>query len=466
MSDLNPRLRPLYPWFTVLGLLVGVLVIVAFYKDQFREWKDWQRAYIKQELARSTTEAQRDVALHIPIEIKQIVLPALDRVDRCPTCHIAVEDASYAGFKQPLAYHPNHAQHPFEKFGCTVCHQGQGRATTREAAHGPVAHWEHPMLPMKYIESACAKCHLPTDIPGAPKLAKGRALFEDLGCIGCHKLHGTGGVIGPDLEGVGARRNPEWLGNHFRSPGAVTPGSAMPPLKVNDEEIDALTMYMLSLTGERLSAYFVSMKTLPGPEAGRTLFEQKGCIGCHSLGGKGGTVGPPLDDLAKRRDTSWIVAHFRNPQAVSPGSVMPRFDFTDEQIRALTEFLLTKTDPSVIGFLKIPALMSSVQRGQVVFKKFGCAGCHGRDALGGVPNRNAKTAQQVPGLKFVSEGYTKDELKKRILDGQKEITKLDPKGPPPPLYMPPWRSKIAEGELNDLVEYLMSLLPKEEKLNF
>ncbi len=38
--------------------------------------------------------------------------------------------------------------------------------------------------------------------------------------------------------------------------------------------------------------------------------------------------------------------------------------------------------------------------------------------------------------------------------------------PAPPLYMPPWRGKIADGELNDLVEYLVSLTPKGEKLDF
>jgi mono/diheme cytochrome c family protein len=32
--------------------------------------------------------------------------------------------------------------------------------------------------------------------------------------------------------------------------------------------------------------------------------------------------------------------------------------------------------------------------------------------------------------------------------------------------MPAWRGKIQEGELNDLVEYVMSLLPKEEKSEF
>jgi hypothetical protein len=43
---------------------------------------------------------------------------------------------------------------------------------------------------------------------------------------------------------------------------------------------------------------------------------------------------------------------------------------------------------------------------------------------------------------------------------------MDAKKPPPPLYMPPWRGKIAPGELNNLVDYLISLEPKGEKQEF
>ncbi len=466
MRKMDTSLRKLYAWFTVVSLLVGGLVILGYYKDQFREWKVWQRKYVQEELARAATPEQRAEAARLPVEIHQIVLPELDRVDRCTSCHAAVEDPSYGGLPLPLAYHPSHDRHPFDKFGCTICHQGQGRATTREAAHGPVPHWDRPMLPMEYIQSACAKCHLPTDVPDAPKLARGQAVFDETGCIGCHKLHGVGGIIGPELDKVGAKRSPTWLLTHFKNPAAVTPGSAMPPIKASPADLDALTLYVLSFTGEPLSAYYVSMKTIPGPGAGRRLFQEKGCIGCHSIGGKGGTTGPALDQVTKRHDTQWIIAHFRNPQALSPGTVMPQFNFTEQEIRALTEFLLSLSDTNVVGFLKMPGSVSPVERGKAVYKRYGCAGCHGADGQGGVPNPNAKTAQQVPGLKFVSEGYTKEELRKRVLDGQKEIPAMDPKKAPPPLYMPPWRGKIAEGELNDLVEYLFSLTPKGEKLEF
>ena len=463
---MDTSLRKFYPWFTALGFLVSGLVIAAYYKDQFREWKTWQREYIKDELARAATPGQRADAERLRVEVRQIVLPELNRVDRCTSCHVTVEDPSYGPSHLPLAYHPYHDRHPFDKFGCTICHQGQGRATTREAAHGHVPFWDRPMLDMKYIQSACGKCHLPTDVPDAPKLAHGHEVFEKAGCIGCHKLHGIGGVIGPELDNVGANRSPEWLLKHFKNPAAVTPGSAMPPIKASDAELDDLTLYVLSFTGEPLSAYYVSMKTIPGPAAGRRLFEEKGCFGCHSIGGKGGNIGPALDQVAKRHDPQWIAAHFQNPQAVSPGTVMPQFNFTEQETRALTEFLLSLTDTNVVGFLKVPSAINPIERGKAVYKKYGCAGCHGPDAKGGVPNPNAKTAQQVPGLLYVAEGYTKDELRKRILDGQKEIPLMDPKKPPAPLYMPAWRGKITEGEVNDLIAYLTSLLPKGEKLEF
>jgi mono/diheme cytochrome c family protein len=57
-------------------------------------------------------------------------------------------------------------------------------------------------------------------------------------------------------------------------------------------------------------------------------------------------------------------------------------------------FLLSLTDTNVVGFLKVPGAATPVECGKAGYKKFGCAGCHGPDAVGGVPNPNSKTAQQ------------------------------------------------------------------------
>ncbi len=458
--------RPWYAAFVIFAIAVAGLASAAFYKDQFRAWKDWQRSFVEQEIVRATTPEQAAAAKRIRVEIRQTQLPELRRVDRCITCHLAVDDPSYAGYPQPFAYHPNHDRHAFDKFGCTICHGGQGRATTQEAAHGAVEHWDQPLLPLRYVEASCGKCHVPEDVPEAAALTQGRKLFDDLGCRGCHRLNGIGNSIGPELDHVGRRRSPDWLVAHFRNPAEVTPGSAMPVLGLSDTEIDELTVFMLSLTGEPLTEYYVSMRTLPGANLGQRLFEEKGCIGCHAVAGRGGDVGPDLEGLGQRRDAEWIYSHFRDPQAVSPGTVMPQFSFSEQEARALTEFVLRLSDSEVVGYLKIPRMMSSEQRGAAVYTKYGCAGCHGRDGKGGVINPNAKTGEQVPSLLYVAEGYTTKELTEFIKRGQSEIAPLDAKRPAPPLYMPPWAGKIAPGELEDLVAYLQSLFPEEEGLDW
>ena len=82
---MDSELRKLFPWFCVLSLLVGVLVVVAFYKDQFREWKDWQRKFIKLEQARAATPEQRAQAAQIPVEVRQIALSGSDLRPGCRT---------------------------------------------------------------------------------------------------------------------------------------------------------------------------------------------------------------------------------------------------------------------------------------------------------------------------------------------------------------------------------------------
>jgi mono/diheme cytochrome c family protein/cytochrome c1 len=124
--------------------------------------------------------------------------------------------------------------HAAEKFGCTSCHSGQGSATSfTYAAHTPndaetkerwldsrkkggldwepthLGDWEYPMLPQRFIESSCLKCHHQiTDLiregnrNEAPKLVRGYNLVRENGCFGCHEISGTKGgrVVGPDLR--------------------------------------------------------------------------------------------------------------------------------------------------------------------------------------------------------------------------------------------------------------------------
>ena len=56
--------------------------------------------------------------------------------------------------------------------------------------------------------------------------------------------------------------------------------------------------------------------------------------------------GPDLSHVASRHGTGdnpdWLIAHFKDPRAVSPGSLMPSFDYlSDAELQALTAYILT-----------------------------------------------------------------------------------------------------------------------------
>jgi L-cysteine S-thiosulfotransferase len=63
---------------------------------------------------------------------------------------------------------------------------------------------------------------------GASKKWTGEAIFIER-CRDCHKVHENGGIVGPDLTGVGSRRDHLFLEQVIYNPSKIYPGTAMPP---------------------------------------------------------------------------------------------------------------------------------------------------------------------------------------------------------------------------------------------
>src|SRR3989449_7835022 len=85
--------------------------------------------------------------------------------------------------------------HDPEKFGCSPCHQGNGRATTSvEKAHGTYEHWLWPLFQRGNMEAGCQTCHaadmvlVSNDVGWT--LTEGKDLFRQRGCVGCHRYEG------------------------------------------------------------------------------------------------------------------------------------------------------------------------------------------------------------------------------------------------------------------------------------
>ena len=102
------------------------------------------------------------------------------------------------------------------------------------------------------------------------------------------------------------------------------------------------------LLGISLRNLYAMPKVDPSVAHGQTIFAQQHCAACHRIHGNGGNVGPDLSYVAEHRpDRNWHLRHFRNPQSVSPGSIMPAFPLSENDLTDLTSYMLSlKSDAS------------------------------------------------------------------------------------------------------------------------
>lgn len=99
-----------------------------------------------------------------------------------------------------------------------------------------------------------------------------------------------------------------------------------------------------------LALTFDTMKTLPQRDnranltpnvvAGKKLWEVNNCIGCHTLLGEGAYFAPELGNVYPRRGPDFIKAWIQAQPTGAPGRrQMPQFNFTDEELDQMVEFL-------------------------------------------------------------------------------------------------------------------------------
>ena len=126
----------------VVSFVVLIVHGIVFYDQFFNRWEKHQTAYFEQARSLAKTDAEKRALDERSPRIEQIIVTQFgeSRVDRCATCHIASDDPRFQGHAEPLRTHPFSAalgdvelngkwerRHKFTDFGCTICHDGQGR---------------------------------------------------------------------------------------------------------------------------------------------------------------------------------------------------------------------------------------------------------------------------------------------------------------------------------------------------
>jgi mono/diheme cytochrome c family protein len=172
-------------------------------------------------------------------------------------------------------------------------------------------------------------------------------VYERYKCYVCHRFNGVGGDLAPDLTFEGSRAQRQWLISFLKSPQTLRPSLTlrMPQFNMADGEAKILADYFgMALQSPSVNNGDVDVKefTPQLASAGKQLYEVKyQCQACHTIGSTGGYVGPNLTNVGNWMTPSWIEVWLKNPQALVPGAIEPRRTFTDDEVKALTAYLMT-----------------------------------------------------------------------------------------------------------------------------
>lgn len=354
-------------------------------------------------------------------KIVQINVNEANLVDRCESCHMGtrqVLDITSASLtpkgKKPDEYarafvsHPTRqllAIHDPEKFGCSPCHGGNGRATSSvEKAHGTYEHWLWPLWKKENTEAGCQTCHAADMVlaaPGqGPELGKtidyGKDLFRLRGCNGCHRYEG----YDKEPEDVIFFRQQfkqleAQVKENLRQAAILT--------KKGDQAEDNATANLYYQQAEdlriensqiaaRIEQYDVQLKS--------ALHDMK-------------KIGPNLKDIRAKLNRDWIPVWLKKPTDFRPTTKMPNFRLSDDDVKAISAYLWQASLAESVPKVK----PGNAEHGKLLLETRGCLACHsvgeGSEMQGGTFAANLSRLGEKANLDYIARWVHNPRLRLR-----------------------------------------------------
>src|SRR6266704_2247930 len=309
-------------------------------------------------------------------KILQINVPEANIVDRCESCHMGIREpvkltaaAMSLKGKKPDDYAHAFTSHPEpdllkihdpEKYGCSPCHQGNGRATTSiEKAHGTYEHWLWPLFTRGNMEAGCQSCHaadmvlVSNDVGWT--LSDGKDLFRQRGCVGCHRYEGYDKEpedllsVAQQIKQIEQEKkdNIKQAGDLMKQ--ADKAESNDEANRLNDRAV------ALKVTNSKLDLRIVQLD-----RSTKSLLQDMK------------KVGPNLKDIRLKLNKNWIPVWLKKPSDFRATTKMPNFRLNDGQIKAISAFIWQSalTDP-------LPKHKpGNTAHGKDLFESRGCLACH------------------------------------------------------------------------------------------
>ena len=221
---------------------------------------------------------------------------------------------------------------------------------------------------------------------------------------------------GPNLKEASLKLKREWIPVWIQNPQKFRPNTKMPRFRLEQNEIEAISAFIWQ------SGITNSLpKQPPGnPSRGKTLFETRGCMACHSMGEmNGGDFAANLNRVGEKANYDYLVRWIHNPRQrslpycpthardITPEDyasqglpfefgleknicplgnhflqvqqlvVMPSLRLTTKEARDIASYLMNQKHDDVkyepAPYLDDPQLF---EKGRALVRHNGCAGCH------------------------------------------------------------------------------------------
>ncbi|HLG42494.1 MAG TPA: c-type cytochrome, partial [Planctomycetota bacterium] len=304
---------------------------------------------------------------------------------------------------------------PHASFSCQKCHVYDDRQSEPTLTEDRRKYWlEHHMkvhpglkdVPLRLShrqQAMCLRCHMGEEpLPGAETINRGRGLYMATACHTCHVTDGmkileadlqpgekTVRRPGPPLTPISGKVDKRWMYNWVSYPPAFKPTARMPPIfprgaivgklppqiapqDLSKERIAGFEEVLIASVVEYVFSISAPLELDEIPDGlfekedwkvddqrarGRTLVEDRGCLGCHridddyspnykqeevylesefatNLLGSGDKFDSPLG----RR---WLFTWLRNPRHYNPETPMPEFGLAEKERADIVQFLLS-----------------------------------------------------------------------------------------------------------------------------
>lgn len=306
--------------------------------------------------------------------------------------------------QQPLV----DGQKLFESKGCVQCHSVAGTGETRvgpdlgqdrgwrDLMQFAGSLWNHaPAMLQKMTERNLTPAKISPDemsslaayllflrFRSAPgDAAHGRVLFQERSCARCHQLGGQGGTVGPRLDELREYASAFFLAqalwNHGPDMAAKMEQLKIERPRLEGNDVADLVAFIRGAAAGADGPMELAYAQSGNPAAGQSVFRDKGCIKCHTIGGKGGSVGPNLSAGHHAPQNAGEIAGAlwnHGPQMWAKmkelGVPFPRM--TDREMADLLSYLY---------YARIVGHGGDANRGRQLLAEKSCAACH---AVGGV----------------------------------------------------------------------------------